>query len=78
MQLIEIEPYFWELYKDEENLYLNVVINLRVATYDKAIILDNELKQAYKVQGKEFIQQLAKRIESSQLRKDYAQFYILS
>ena len=23
MQLIEIEPYFWELYEDSENIYLN-------------------------------------------------------
>ncbi len=25
MQLIEIEPYFWELYEDSENIYLNVL-----------------------------------------------------
>ncbi|AXQ21929.1 hypothetical protein BEN71_07575 [Acinetobacter wuhouensis] len=75
MQLLERKPYHWELYRDNESLYLNVIINLRIATYEKTVVLDEDAKQAYKSRGKDFIQQLAKQIESSQFRKDYDRFY---
>lgn len=46
-----------------------------MVTYDKTVILDKDAKQAYNARGKDFIQQLAKQIESSQFRKDYDRFY---
>ncbi|WP_227554762.1 MULTISPECIES: hypothetical protein [Acinetobacter] len=75
MQLIEIEPHRWELYKDDARMYLNVIIDLRVAEYEKTIVLDEEAIQSYLKNGRAFIDALAKRIESSQHRKDYERFY---
>ncbi|MHA3056798.1 hypothetical protein ACX1NT_02580 [Acinetobacter sp. ANC 5584] len=75
MQLIEIKPYYWELYKDNEGMYLNVIINVRITSFEKAIILDEQALQGYITQGKEFIDGLAKRIESSHFRNDYDRFY---
>ena len=75
MQLIEIEPYFWELYEDSENIYLNVLINMSAIPWEKTICLDEQTIQQYQTQGKGFIDGLAKRIESSQFRKDYERFY---
>ena len=75
MQLIEIEPYFWELYEDSENIYLNVLINMSAISWEKTICLDEQTIQQYQTQGKGFIDGLAKRIESSQFRKDYERFY---
>lgn len=75
MRLIEIEPYFWELYEDSENVYLNILINISAISWDKTICLDEQTIQLYQTQGKGFIDDLAKRIESSQFRKDYERFY---
>ena len=75
MQLIEIEPYFWELYEDSENIYLNICINMSAISWAKTICLDQQTIQQYRTQGKGFIDGLAKRIENSQLRKDYERFY---
>ena len=75
MQLIEIEPYFGELYEDSENIYLNVCINMSAVSWAKTICLDKQTIQEYQTQGKGFIDDLAKRIESSQFRKDYERFY---
>ncbi|MHA3104728.1 hypothetical protein [Acinetobacter sp. ANC 3791] len=75
MQLIEIKPHYWELYKDDEGIYLNVIINVRITSFEKTIILDKEAIQGYITRGKEFIDGLAKRIESSHFRNDYYRFY---
>ena len=75
MQLIEIEPYFWELYEDSENIYLNVLINMSAISWEKTICLDEQTIQQYQTQGKGFIDGLAKRIESCQFRKDYEKFF---
>ena len=75
MQLIEIEPYFWELYEDSENIYLNVLINMSAISWEKTICLDEQAIQQYQTQGKSFIDGLAKRIESSQFGTDYERFY---
>ncbi|ATZ68709.1 hypothetical protein WCE00_13845 [Acinetobacter haemolyticus] len=75
MELVEIEPYFWELYKDSEGMYLNVIINMSAVSWEKMICLDEEATQNYLTQGKKFIVSLAKRIENSQFRKDYEKFY---
>ena len=75
MQLIEIEPHFWELYEDCENIYLNVLINMSATSWEKTICLDEQTIQQYQTQGKGFIDGLAKRIEYSQFRNDYERFY---
>ena len=75
MRLIEIEPYSWELYKDSEGMYLNVLMNMSAISWEKTICLDEQTIQQYQTQGKGFIDGLAKRIESSQFRKDYERFY---
>lgn len=75
MKLIEIEPNFWELYQDEFGMYLNVLIHNSFVTYGKSICLDVEVIQNYLNQGKLIIDALARRIESSMLRKDYDRFY---
>ena len=51
MQLIEIEPYFWELYEDSENIYLNVCINMSAVSWAKTICLDKQTIQQYQTQG---------------------------
>ncbi|MGR3976704.1 hypothetical protein FW754_03265 [Acinetobacter sp. 1207_04] len=75
MQLIEIEPCFWELYKNSEGIYLNVLINMSAISWEKTMCLDEQTIQQYLTQGKDFIDGLAKRIESNQFRKDYERFY---
>lgn len=75
MKSIEIEPNFWELYQDEFGMYLNVLIHNSFVTYGKSICLDVEVIQNYLNQGKLIIDALARRIESSMLRKDYDRFY---
>lgn len=75
MQLIEIKPYFWELYKDSKGIYLNVVIDMRIVTWEKTICLDEKAINEYLIKGKDFIDGLAKRISSSQFRRDYERFY---
>ena len=60
MQLIEIEPHFWELYEDCENIYLNVLINMSAISWEKTICLDEQTIQQYQTQGKGFIDGLAK------------------
>ena len=52
MRLIEIEPYFWELYEDSENIYLNVLINMSAISWEKTICLDEQTIQQYQTQGK--------------------------
>ena len=42
MQLVEIEPYFWELYKDSKGIYLNVLIDMSAISWDKTIALDEQ------------------------------------
>jgi hypothetical protein len=56
-------------------MYLNVLINKNAVSWTKSICLDQGSIQNYFTQGKIFINGLAKRIESSQFRKDYEQFY---
>jgi len=75
MRLIEIEPYSWELYKDSEGMYLNVLMNMSAISWEKTVCLDEKAIQNYLSQGKEFVDSLAKKIESSQFRKDYERFY---
>lgn len=75
MQLIEIEPYSWELYKDSDGMYLNVLISMSATSWEKTICLDEQAIQSYLTQGKGFVDGLAKRIESSQFRKNYERFY---
>lgn len=75
MQLLDIEPYHWELYKDIKGMYLSVVINLRIVEYEKTIVLDDETILHYVRNGRDYIDGLAKRIETSLHRKDYERFY---
>ena len=54
MQLIEIEPYFWELYEDSENIYLNVCINMSAVSWAKTICLDKQNDSAISDSRKRF------------------------
>ncbi|WP_163121152.1 hypothetical protein [Acinetobacter portensis] len=75
MKLIEIEPYFWELYQDESAMYLRIAIHNSFVTWDKSIYLDENAINHYFKEGKLSVDALAKRIESSIIRKDYDRFY---
>ena len=75
MKLIEIEPYFWELYQDENTMYLSIYIHSSFVTWEKSVCLDEEAINNYNQHGKLSIDALAKRIESSQIRKDDERFY---
>lgn len=75
MQLIEIEPHFWELYQDEFGMYLNVLIHNSFVIFGKTICLDNDAISTYIQHGRSSVDALARRIESSMLRKDYDRFY---
>ena len=75
MKLIDIEPYFWELYQDEITMYLSVSIHHSFVTWEKSICLDEEAISNYNKHGKPSIDALAKRIESSEIRKDDERFY---
>ena len=75
MNVIEMEPYYWELYKDSDGIYLNVLINMSAISWEKTICLDEQAIQNYLTEGKDFVNSLAKRIESCQFRKDYEKFF---
>ncbi|MPW44266.1 hypothetical protein [Acinetobacter guerrae] len=59
MELIEIEPHFWELYQQGEQLFLSIAIDLSsvVSCWD-ILLSDNQIKD-YQLQGRESIHALA-------------------
>lgn len=75
MKLIEIEPYSWELYQDDQGMYLEVKIHKGAVTWEQSFCLDQNSIQDYLNQGKAAIHALERRIESSKIRKDYERFY---
>ena len=47
MKLIEIEPHFWELYQNQDQLYLSVSVDNSAATYNWDLHLTQVQQQAY-------------------------------
>ena len=75
MKLIEVELHWWELYQDNEGVYLKVNIFLRLIVFEKCVILDEDALKNYLEQGRGFIDRLSKQIRSSHFRNDYNRFY---
>lgn len=78
MKLIEIEPFEWELFQDHDGMYLEVQIYNCAVSWSFSICLDQKAQDNYHHEGKVFIHSLARRIESSLLRRDYKRFYTYS
>ena len=75
MKLTEIEPYEWELYQDHLGIYLELQVDNSAVSWSFAICLDQQAENDYRDYGKSAINNLAKRIQSSLLRRDYDRFY---
>ena len=72
MKLIEIEPHFWELYQNQDQLYLSVSVDNSAATYNWDLHLTQAQQQAYQQQGRESIVELAKQIVAAVFRGDFS------
>ncbi|WP_227539769.1 hypothetical protein [Acinetobacter sp. MB5] len=72
MKLIEIEPHFWELYQNQEQLYLSVSVDNSAVTYNWDLHLTEAQQQAYQQQGRESIVELAKQIVAAVFRGDFS------
>lgn len=70
MELIEIEPHFWELYRQEEQLFLSIAIDLSSVVSCWDIILSNEDTLHYQMQGRDAIQALAEQFVAQIYRGD--------
>ena len=64
MKLIEIEPHFWELYQDQQQLYLSVSVDNSAVTYNWDLHLT---AQQIEAQNREtdILQQAASRLVES-------------
>ncbi|MDH2020330.1 hypothetical protein N5J44_14045 [Acinetobacter ursingii] len=70
MELIEIEPHFWELYQQDEQLFLSIAIDLSSVVSCWDIILSNEDTLNYQMQGRDAIQALAEQLVAQIYRGD--------
>ena len=62
MKLIEIEPHFWELYQDQQQLYLSVSVDNSAVTYNWDLHLTAQQIEVYQRQGRDSIVELAKQV----------------
>lgn len=72
MNLIEIEPHFWELYQDQEQLYLSVSVDNSAVTYNWDLHLTAQQTESYQRQGREYIVDWAKQIVAAVFRGDFS------
>lgn len=72
MILIEQEPHFWELYRDFEDYYLSIAIDMSsvVSCWDLRLHQDEIL--AYEHRGRESIVLLAKNLVVAAYKGDYS------
>lgn len=72
MKLIEIEPHFWELYQDQQQLYLSVSVDNSAVTYNWDLHLTQEQADRYQQQGRDSVVELAKQVVAGVFRGDFS------
>ncbi|MCU4414972.1 hypothetical protein KTH71_13165 [Acinetobacter sp. WU_MDCI_Axc73] len=70
MELIEVEPHFWELYQQDEQLFLSIAIDLSSVVSCWDIILTHEDNLHYQMQGRDAIQALVEQFVAQIYRGD--------
>ncbi|MHA3092141.1 hypothetical protein [Acinetobacter brisouii] len=72
MKIIEIEPHFWELYQDQQQLYLSVSVDNSAVTYNWDLHLTAQQIEVYQRQGRDSIVELAKQVVAAVFRGDFS------
>ena len=70
MELIEIEPHFWELYQQDEQLFLSIAIDLSSVVSCWDVKLMPQEIQAYWLDGRDAIQTLTDNFVTQVYRGD--------
>ena len=70
MKLIEIEPHFWELYQQDDQLFMSIAIDLSSVVSCWEIWLTPEEIQHYQLDGRDVIHKLAERFVVQVYRGD--------
>lgn len=70
MELIEIEPHFWELYRQDEQLFLSIAIDLSSVVSCWDIILTQEEMLHYRMEGRDAIRTLTEKFVTQIYRGD--------
>lgn len=73
MNLIAYEPHFWELYRDDDQYYLSLAIDMSSVVSCWDLVLTQEEIQAYEHRGHASIQELAKSLVASAYKGDFSQ-----
>lgn len=72
MQLIEHAPHFWELYQDDQQLYLAIAVDMSSVVSCWELVLSQQEIQNYWQQGCDSIHHLAKNIIDAVYRGDFS------
>ena len=73
MELIEVEPHFWELYRQNEQLFLSIAIDLSSVVCCWDIVLTIEECRNYQLYGRSSIDTLTQQLVQQVYQADYAQ-----
>ncbi len=72
MVLLDFELNFWELYAENNVIYLKIFIN---KNNNKSFYLNDEAIQKYMSYGKDYISQLSSKICKSLFRNEYNKYF---
>ena len=72
MKLIEHEAHFWELYKEAEQYYLSIAVDMSSVVSCWDLVLTRDEIFSYKQQGRESLENLAKSIVDGVYRGDFS------
>lgn len=72
MQLIEHAPHFWELYQDDQQLYLAIAVDMSSVVSCWELALTQQQTQNYWQQGCDSIHNLTKSIIDAVYRGDFS------
>ncbi len=73
MNLIDFEPHFWELYRDDDHYYLSLAIDMSSVVSCWDFSLRQEEIQGYEHRGHASIQELAKSMVALAYKGDFSQ-----
>jgi len=72
MKIIELEPHFWELYQESEQLYLAIAIDVSSVVSCWDLVLTQMEIEAYQNFGRNSIDQLAKKLVKEVFRGNFS------
>jgi hypothetical protein len=72
MNLIAYEPHFWELYRDDNQYYLSIAVDMSSVVSCWDLVLNQDEIQAYEHRGRASIQELAKRMIEQVYKGDFS------